>query len=76
MRYLITTNALPTFYACGKCHILNHALQCKIWGLIGGQHNEAQEDLGCVATQAISPNAVCNPKEYNHLRKAKKGRMP
>eukprot|EP00957_Ditylum_brightwellii_P165919 12633097-Ditylum_brightwellii.AAC.1 len=36
MRCLITPNGLPTVCACGKCHTLNHALQCKIGRLIGG----------------------------------------
>eukprot|EP00957_Ditylum_brightwellii_P052669 3993002-Ditylum_brightwellii.AAC.1 len=63
MRYLITPDSLPTICACGKCHTLNHALQCKIGGLIGGRHDEARDDLGCVATQAISPYDVCdNPR--------------
>eukprot|EP00957_Ditylum_brightwellii_P073242 5567555-Ditylum_brightwellii.AAC.1 len=60
MRYLITPNGLPTICACGKRHTLNQALQCKVGGLIGGCHDEARNDLGCVATQAISPNAVRN----------------
>eukprot|EP00957_Ditylum_brightwellii_P044471 3373803-Ditylum_brightwellii.AAC.1 len=57
MRYLITPKGLPTICACGKCNTLNHALQSKIGGLIGGRHDEACNNLGCVATQAISPNA-------------------
>eukprot|EP00957_Ditylum_brightwellii_P166193 12651981-Ditylum_brightwellii.AAC.1 len=57
MRYLITPAGLPTICACGKCHTLNHALQCKIGGLIGGRHGKARDNLGCVATQAISPHA-------------------
>eukprot|EP00957_Ditylum_brightwellii_P060659 4605590-Ditylum_brightwellii.AAC.1 len=60
MRYLITPSSLPSVCACGKCHMLNHALQCKIGGLIGGQHSQARDNLGCIATQAISPYAVCN----------------
>eukprot|EP00957_Ditylum_brightwellii_P049136 3728289-Ditylum_brightwellii.AAC.1 len=31
---------------CGKQHSLQHALQCKIGGLIGGQHDEVQDYLG------------------------------
>eukprot|EP00957_Ditylum_brightwellii_P144175 10985280-Ditylum_brightwellii.AAC.1 len=63
MRYLITPNGLPTICAGGKCHTLNHALQCKIGRLISGRYDKARDDLGCVATQAISPNAVCdNPR--------------
>eukprot|EP00957_Ditylum_brightwellii_P173702 13224930-Ditylum_brightwellii.AAC.1 len=64
MRYFITPNGLPTVCACGKHHTLNHALQCKIGGLIGGQHNKARDDLGSVATQAISPYAVCNNPRF------------
>eukprot|EP00957_Ditylum_brightwellii_P032964 2499687-Ditylum_brightwellii.AAC.1 len=45
MRYIITPNSLPT---------------CKIGGLIGGQHDRARYNLGCVATQEISPHAVHN----------------
>eukprot|EP00957_Ditylum_brightwellii_P142278 10839284-Ditylum_brightwellii.AAC.1 len=45
MRYLITLNGLPTICACGKRHTLNHTLQCKIGGLIGGRHNKARDDL-------------------------------
>eukprot|EP00957_Ditylum_brightwellii_P067564 5129557-Ditylum_brightwellii.AAC.1 len=60
MRYLITPNGLPTICACGKHYTLNHALQCKIGGLIGGHHDKARDNLSCVATQAISPNAVRN----------------
>eukprot|EP00957_Ditylum_brightwellii_P141758 10800982-Ditylum_brightwellii.AAC.1 len=58
MRYLIAPNGLPTGFACDKCHILRHALQCKIGGLIGGQHNKARDNLDCVLTQAISPYVV------------------
>eukprot|EP00957_Ditylum_brightwellii_P035812 2715042-Ditylum_brightwellii.AAC.1 len=58
MRYLITLNGLPIICVCGKCHTLNQALQCKIGGLIGGRHDKARDNLGCVATQAISPNAI------------------
>eukprot|EP00957_Ditylum_brightwellii_P199432 15202189-Ditylum_brightwellii.AAC.1 len=57
MRYLITLNGLLTICACGKRHTLNHTLQCKIGGLISGRHGKACDNLGCVATQAISPNA-------------------
>eukprot|EP00957_Ditylum_brightwellii_P158016 12028263-Ditylum_brightwellii.AAC.1 len=57
MRYLITLDGLPTICACGKHHTLNHALQCKIGRLIGRRHDEARNNLGCVATQAISPHA-------------------
>eukprot|EP00957_Ditylum_brightwellii_P118001 8999975-Ditylum_brightwellii.AAC.1 len=45
MRYLITPNGLPTICACDKRHTLNHALQCKIDGLIGERHNKARDDL-------------------------------
>eukprot|EP00957_Ditylum_brightwellii_P076555 5818788-Ditylum_brightwellii.AAC.1 len=41
-------------------HSLQHALQCKIEGLIGGQHDKVQDDFGLVGSQAISPNAVCD----------------
>eukprot|EP00957_Ditylum_brightwellii_P099152 7552041-Ditylum_brightwellii.AAC.2 len=60
MKYLITPNSLSTVCTCGKCHMLNHALQCKINGLIGGQHDKPRENIGCVATKAISPHAVCD----------------
>eukprot|EP00957_Ditylum_brightwellii_P109810 8375213-Ditylum_brightwellii.AAC.1 len=46
MKYLITPQGLPTICACGKCHTLNHVLQCKIGRLIGGRHNEARDNLG------------------------------
>eukprot|EP00957_Ditylum_brightwellii_P053621 4062967-Ditylum_brightwellii.AAC.1 len=58
MRYLITPNGLPTICAYGKCHTLNCALQCKIGRLIGGRCDKARDNLSCVTTQAISPNAV------------------
>eukprot|EP00957_Ditylum_brightwellii_P195659 14907946-Ditylum_brightwellii.AAC.1 len=60
MRYLITPDGPLTICACGKCFTLNHALQCKIDGLIGGRHNKARDGLGCVSTQAISPHPVHN----------------
>eukprot|EP00957_Ditylum_brightwellii_P133293 10163395-Ditylum_brightwellii.AAC.1 len=69
MRYLITPNGLPTICACGKRHTLNHALQCKIGGLIG------RDNLGCVATQAISPNAVCNNHRVQPFQDSKKGKF-
>eukprot|EP00957_Ditylum_brightwellii_P026825 2028291-Ditylum_brightwellii.AAC.1 len=75
MRYLITLNGLPTICACGKCHTLNHALQCKIGGLIGRRHNKSRDNLGCVATQAISPNAVCNNPRVQPCWDGKKGKI-
>eukprot|EP00957_Ditylum_brightwellii_P103820 7908456-Ditylum_brightwellii.AAC.1 len=75
MRYLITPNGLLTICACGKRHTLNHALQCKIGGLIGGQHNKAQDDLGCVGTQTISPNAVRNNQSAQPCQDSKKGKI-
>eukprot|EP00957_Ditylum_brightwellii_P118268 9020384-Ditylum_brightwellii.AAC.1 len=60
MRDVITPKDLPKVCnGCGKKHSLQHALQCKKGGLIGGHHNEVQDDLGVVGTQAISPHAVC-----------------
>eukprot|EP00957_Ditylum_brightwellii_P108692 8290627-Ditylum_brightwellii.AAC.1 len=75
MRYLITPNGLPTICVCGKCHTLNHALQCKISGLIGGRHDKARDDLGCVATQAISPNTVCYDPRVQPFWDSKKGKI-
>eukprot|EP00957_Ditylum_brightwellii_P028047 2117678-Ditylum_brightwellii.AAC.1 len=45
MCYVITPKDLP---------------KCNVVALIGGQHNEVQDDLGVVGTQVISPHAVCN----------------
>eukprot|EP00957_Ditylum_brightwellii_P154257 11739320-Ditylum_brightwellii.AAC.1 len=75
MRYLITPQGLPTICACGKCHTLNHALQYKIGGLIGGRHNEARDNLGCVATQAISPHTVCGNPRVQPCQNGKKGKI-
>eukprot|EP00957_Ditylum_brightwellii_P010389 785768-Ditylum_brightwellii.AAC.1 len=75
VRYFITPQGLPTICACGKCHTLNHALQCKVGGLIGGRYDEARDDLGCVATQAISPHAVCNNPRVQPCRDGKKGKF-
>eukprot|EP00957_Ditylum_brightwellii_P004850 369356-Ditylum_brightwellii.AAC.1 len=72
MRYLITPNGLPSTCACGKCHTLNHALQCKKGELIGGRHDKAGDNLGCVATQAISPNAVRDDPRVTPCRDSKK----
>eukprot|EP00957_Ditylum_brightwellii_P137040 10449261-Ditylum_brightwellii.AAC.1 len=74
MRYLITPNGLPTICACGKRHTLNYALQCKIGGMIGGRHNKACDNLGCVATQAIFPNAVRNNPRVTPCQDGKKGK--
>eukprot|EP00957_Ditylum_brightwellii_P055053 4172982-Ditylum_brightwellii.AAC.1 len=60
MQYIITPKGLPTICACGKCHTLNHALQCKICRLIGGRRDKSRGNLGCVATQAILPHAICD----------------
>eukprot|EP00957_Ditylum_brightwellii_P152095 11580395-Ditylum_brightwellii.AAC.1 len=60
MQHIITPKGLPTILACNKCPSLKHTLQCKIGGLIGGRHNNTRDDLGCVATQAISPHVICN----------------
>eukprot|EP00957_Ditylum_brightwellii_P111924 8535717-Ditylum_brightwellii.AAC.1 len=46
--------------------------QCKICRLIGGKHTEARNDLGCLATQAISPHAVCNNPRVQPCRDSKK----
>eukprot|EP00957_Ditylum_brightwellii_P150571 11465486-Ditylum_brightwellii.AAC.1 len=75
LRYLITPNVLPTICACGKYHTLNHELQCKIGGLIGGRHDKARDNLGCGATQAISPNAVCNNPRVQPCQDGKKGKI-
>eukprot|EP00957_Ditylum_brightwellii_P133270 10162263-Ditylum_brightwellii.AAC.1 len=75
MRYLITPQGLPTICACGKHHTLNHALQCKIGGLIGGRDDEARDDLGCVATQAISPHVVHNDPRVQPCWDGKKGKI-
>eukprot|EP00957_Ditylum_brightwellii_P173690 13224539-Ditylum_brightwellii.AAC.1 len=60
--YAIMPKDLPNVCdGCGNQHSLQHALQCKIGGLIGGQHNKVQDDLGLVGTQAIPPpHTVCN----------------
>eukprot|EP00957_Ditylum_brightwellii_P119456 9114108-Ditylum_brightwellii.AAC.1 len=74
MRYLITPDSLPTICVCGKRHTLNHALQCKIGRLIGVRHNKARGNLGCIATQAISPNAVCNNPRVQPCQDGKNGK--
>eukprot|EP00957_Ditylum_brightwellii_P197077 15014393-Ditylum_brightwellii.AAC.1 len=74
MIYLITPNGLPTICVCGKRHTLKHALQCKIGGLVGGRHNDARDNLGCVATQAISPNAVHDNPRVQPCWDGKKGK--
>eukprot|EP00957_Ditylum_brightwellii_P182516 13902896-Ditylum_brightwellii.AAC.1 len=75
MRYLITPEGLPTMCVCGKCHTLNHALQCKIGGLIGRRHGKARDNLGCVATQAISPHAVHDDPRVQPCQDNKKGKI-
>eukprot|EP00957_Ditylum_brightwellii_P011237 850274-Ditylum_brightwellii.AAC.1 len=74
MRYLITPEGLLTICACGKHHTLNHALQCKIGGLIGGRHDEARDNLSCVATQAISPHTVQHDPRVQPCQDSKKGK--
>eukprot|EP00957_Ditylum_brightwellii_P032354 2450946-Ditylum_brightwellii.AAC.1 len=59
--YQITSKDLPIVCnGCGKKHNLHPALQCKKGGLIGGRHNDYQDDLGFSAGQAYSPSSVCN----------------
>eukprot|EP00957_Ditylum_brightwellii_P087356 6649147-Ditylum_brightwellii.AAC.1 len=58
-----------------KCHTLNHALQCKIGGLIGGRHDKARDNLGCVATQAISSHAVRDNPRVQPCWDGKKGKI-
>eukprot|EP00957_Ditylum_brightwellii_P056868 4311209-Ditylum_brightwellii.AAC.1 len=43
-----------------KYHFLQHALQCKIGGLIGACHNKARDDLGLTASQAYTPSVICD----------------
>eukprot|EP00957_Ditylum_brightwellii_P069695 5292808-Ditylum_brightwellii.AAC.1 len=61
LRYQITPKDLPTACNdCGKKYILQHALQCKKGGLIGGNHDDYHNDLRLVASQAYSPSSVHN----------------
>eukprot|EP00957_Ditylum_brightwellii_P182314 13889192-Ditylum_brightwellii.AAC.1 len=61
LQYKIVPKELPKGCdGCGKCHTLQHALQCKVGGLVTACHNKSRDDLGLTASQAYTPSATCD----------------
>eukprot|EP00957_Ditylum_brightwellii_P025147 1903165-Ditylum_brightwellii.AAC.1 len=74
---IIPKDLLKVCNGCGKCHTLQHALQCKTGGLITACHNKSRDDLGLTASQTYTPIAIRdNPKVLTCQEYSVKGECP
>eukprot|EP00957_Ditylum_brightwellii_P012644 955597-Ditylum_brightwellii.AAC.1 len=70
LKYKIVPKDLPR---CGKCHTLQHSLQCNQNGLIGAHHDDKRDDLGLTTSQAYSPSAIRDDPKVIYCRECKNG---
>ena len=72
LRYGLPILNLPkTCDGCLKPFTLEHALQCKVGGLITQRHDEVAHQLGELCAQALKPSAVHAEPIIIHGRPAK-----